>query len=38
MSRPGGHPAEARRLTPHEYAATHGPAPVTACASATRGW
>ncbi|SMQ19129.1 urease subunit alpha [Streptomyces sp. Ag82_O1-12] len=25
MSRPGGHPAEARRLTPHEYAATHGP-------------
>ncbi|WP_180687012.1 urease subunit alpha [Streptomyces gossypiisoli] len=25
MSRPGGHPAEARRLTPYEYAATHGP-------------
>ncbi|MFF9410045.1 urease subunit alpha [Streptomyces anandii] len=25
MSRPGGHPAEARRLTPQEYAATHGP-------------
>ncbi|MDT9697396.1 urease subunit alpha [Streptomyces sp. P17] len=25
MSRPGGHPAEARRLTPHEYASTHGP-------------
>ncbi|MFH8662726.1 urease subunit alpha [Streptomyces afghaniensis] len=25
MSRPGGHPAQARRLTPHEYAATHGP-------------
>ncbi|MGK3939894.1 urease subunit alpha [Streptomyces caeruleatus] len=25
MSRPSGHPAEARRLTPHEYAATHGP-------------
>ncbi|MFF7564840.1 urease subunit alpha [Streptomyces pseudovenezuelae] len=25
MSRPGAHPAEARRLTPHEYAATHGP-------------
>ncbi|MEU9409749.1 urease subunit alpha [Streptomyces sp. NPDC048281] len=25
MSRPAGHPAEARRLTPHEYAATHGP-------------
>ncbi|MEU2422638.1 urease subunit alpha [Streptomyces sp. NPDC007851] len=25
MSRPGGHPVEARRLTPHEYAATHGP-------------
>ncbi|WP_458245819.1 urease subunit alpha [Streptomyces sp. MAI_2237] len=25
MSRPGGHPAEARRLTPHEYAAAHGP-------------
>ncbi|OIJ67987.1 urease subunit alpha [Streptomyces mangrovisoli] len=25
MSRPGGHPAEARRLTPLEYAATHGP-------------
>ncbi|MFG2576010.1 urease subunit alpha [Streptomyces sp. NPDC048481] len=25
MSRPGGHPAEARRLSPHEYAATHGP-------------
>lgn len=25
MSRPGGHPAEARRLTPHEYAATYGP-------------
>ncbi|MFD5540518.1 urease subunit alpha [Streptomyces sp. NPDC127079] len=25
MSRPGGHPAEARRLTPHEYAATPGP-------------
>ncbi|MGW0473576.1 urease subunit alpha [Streptomyces coeruleorubidus] len=25
MSRPGGHPAGARRLTPHEYAATHGP-------------
>ncbi|MER6083555.1 urease subunit alpha [Streptomyces sp. NPDC001833] len=25
MSRPGGHPAAARRLTPHEYAATHGP-------------
>ncbi|MFF7951515.1 urease subunit alpha [Streptomyces griseorubiginosus] len=25
MSRPGGHPAEARRLTPREYAATHGP-------------
>ncbi|WP_020121038.1 urease subunit alpha [Streptomyces canus] len=25
MSRPGGHPAGARHLTPHEYAATHGP-------------
>ncbi|MGY0491591.1 urease subunit alpha [Streptomyces sp. WG-D5] len=25
MSRPGGHPAEARRLTPYEYAGTHGP-------------
>lgn len=25
MSRPGGHPAQARRLTPYEYAATHGP-------------
>ncbi|MEV6485322.1 urease subunit alpha [Streptomyces sp. NPDC051576] len=25
MSRPGGHPAEARRLTPYEYAAAHGP-------------
>ncbi|MFI0242441.1 urease subunit alpha [Streptomyces sp. NPDC016845] len=25
MSRPGGHPAEARRLTPYEYASTHGP-------------
>ncbi|MFH9007602.1 urease subunit alpha [Streptomyces afghaniensis] len=25
MSRPGGHPAEARRLSPYEYAATHGP-------------
>ncbi|MFJ7074569.1 urease subunit alpha [Streptomyces sp. NPDC098781] len=25
MSRPGGHPAEARRLSAHEYAATHGP-------------
>ncbi|WP_405916016.1 urease subunit alpha [Streptomyces sp. NBC_00728] len=25
MSRPGGHPAEPRRLTPYEYAATHGP-------------
>ncbi|MFI6807103.1 urease subunit alpha [Streptomyces luteogriseus] len=25
MSRPGGHPVEARRLTPYEYAATHGP-------------
>jgi urease subunit alpha len=25
MSRPTGHPAEARRLTPHEYASTHGP-------------
>ncbi|MFF8873597.1 urease subunit alpha [Streptomyces massasporeus] len=25
MSGPGGHPAEARRLTPYEYAATHGP-------------
>ncbi|MEU6127161.1 urease subunit alpha, partial [Streptomyces sp. NPDC047123] len=25
MSRPGGHAAEPRRLTPHEYAATHGP-------------
>ncbi|WP_030315947.1 urease subunit alpha [Streptomyces sp. NRRL B-3229] len=25
MSRPGGHPAEASRLTPREYAATHGP-------------
>ncbi|MGW7241115.1 urease subunit alpha [Streptomyces sp. NPDC054804] len=25
MSRPGGHPAEARRLTPYEYVATHGP-------------
>ncbi|MEV5104883.1 urease subunit alpha [Streptomyces massasporeus] len=25
MSRPGGHPAEARRLNPYEYAATHGP-------------
>ncbi|MYW63719.1 urease subunit alpha [Streptomyces sp. SID8379] len=25
MSRPGGHPAAARRLTPYEYAATHGP-------------
>ncbi|MER7183721.1 urease subunit alpha [Streptomyces hyaluromycini] len=25
MSRPGGHPAEARRLTPHEYASAHGP-------------
>lgn len=25
MSRPGAHPAEARRLTPYEYAATHGP-------------
>ncbi|MFF5653431.1 urease subunit alpha [Streptomyces collinus] len=25
MSRPGGHPAEVRRLTPYEYAATHGP-------------
>ncbi|MET7569789.1 urease subunit alpha [Streptomyces sp. NPDC005492] len=25
MSRPGGHPAEARQLTPYEYAATHGP-------------
>lgn len=25
MSRPGSHPAEARRLTPYEYAATHGP-------------
>ncbi|MFC9287974.1 urease subunit alpha [Streptomyces sp. NPDC057052] len=25
MSRPGGHPAEDRRLTPYEYAATHGP-------------
>ncbi|MFC8364460.1 urease subunit alpha [Streptomyces griseorubiginosus] len=25
MSRPGGHPAEARRLTSREYAATHGP-------------
>ncbi|QUW93986.1 MULTISPECIES: urease subunit alpha [unclassified Streptomyces] len=25
MSRPGGHPAEARRLAPYEYAATHGP-------------
>ncbi|WP_175412322.1 urease subunit alpha [Streptomyces sp. TRM64462] len=25
MSRPGGHPAEAVRLTPYEYAATHGP-------------
>ncbi|MFF5961089.1 urease subunit alpha [Streptomyces luteogriseus] len=25
MSRPGGHPAEARSLTPYEYAATHGP-------------
>ncbi|MGW5615254.1 urease subunit alpha [Streptomyces sp. NPDC003877] len=25
MSRPEGHPAEARRLTPYEYAATHGP-------------
>ncbi|MPY32142.1 urease subunit alpha [Streptomyces adustus] len=25
MSRPGGHPADTRRLTPYEYAATHGP-------------
>ncbi|MFE9435145.1 urease subunit alpha [Streptomyces sp. NPDC006640] len=25
MSRPGGHPAEPRRLSPYEYAATHGP-------------
>ncbi|MFI5657675.1 urease subunit alpha [Streptomyces sp. NPDC051684] len=25
MSRPGGHAAEARRLTPYEYAGTHGP-------------
>ncbi|MFJ4619414.1 urease subunit alpha [Streptomyces sp. NPDC088812] len=25
MSRPGGHPAEHRSLTPYEYAATHGP-------------
>ncbi|GHF21466.1 urease subunit alpha [Streptomyces fumanus] len=25
MSRPGGHPAAPRHLTPHEYAATHGP-------------
>jgi urease subunit alpha len=25
MSRPEGHPAEARRLTPYEYAAAHGP-------------
>ncbi|MEV3858319.1 urease subunit alpha [Streptomyces sp. NPDC050095] len=25
MSRPAGHAAEARRLTPYEYAATHGP-------------
>ncbi|NEB03083.1 urease subunit alpha [Streptomyces sp. SID13726] len=25
MSRPGTHPAEARRLSPHEYAAAHGP-------------
>ncbi|MFJ5732814.1 urease subunit alpha [Streptomyces paradoxus] len=25
MSRPGGHPAEARRLSPYEYTATHGP-------------
>ncbi|MEU9557879.1 urease subunit alpha [Streptomyces fumanus] len=25
MSRPGGHPAGPRHLTPHEYAATHGP-------------
>ncbi|MEU1052681.1 urease subunit alpha [Streptomyces sp. NPDC005876] len=25
MSRPGGHPAETRHLTPREYAATHGP-------------
>jgi urease subunit alpha len=25
MSRPGGHPAEARSLSPYEYAATHGP-------------
>jgi urease subunit alpha len=25
MSRPGGHPAESRHLTPYEYAATHGP-------------
>ncbi|MFC5216274.1 urease subunit alpha [Streptomyces coerulescens] len=25
MSRPGGHPAEAGHLTPHEYAAAHGP-------------
>ncbi|MCF4140487.1 urease subunit alpha [Streptomyces sp. Tue 6430] len=25
MSRPGGHPAEDRRLTPHQYAAAHGP-------------
>ncbi len=25
MSRPGGHAAEARRLTPQEYASTHGP-------------
>ncbi|MFF3503050.1 urease subunit alpha [Streptomyces sp. NPDC003247] len=25
MSRPGGHPAENRHLTPYEYAATHGP-------------
>lgn len=25
MSRPGGHPAAARRLGPYEYAATHGP-------------
>ncbi|CAM5311708.1 Urease subunit alpha OS=Streptomyces alboniger OX=132473 GN=ureC PE=3 SV=1 [Streptomyces alboniger] len=25
MSRPGSHPAEPRRLTPYEYASTHGP-------------